>query len=139
MRTRATARRVQAAKAEQHDNESDYGSDLDEAAIAELITAAEESQPLSRSTLQLEGIEEYNHLPHAARLPTSGSASSPAQQRPPIQQYVDDEGIPFDVFAHDGPIREPSVEVEYDARNRVAFAREHPLRSTTARTLYLTR
>ena len=117
--TRATARTV-ARKLDL--DESDYGSDVDEGALSELLTRAE-SQPLNPlNPPVLESIEEHNSLPQAVIVPKL-DAPLPSQRR--VRIFVDDQGVPFEVFGNDGPIREPSIEVEYDEINRTAFACKH--------------
>ena len=90
---------------------SDYGSDIDESALSELVAQAEShvsSVPL------LESIEEHDPSPHATFLPRKRRTKT----------LIDEDGVAFEVLANDGPIREPSVEVEYDESNRTAFSRQ---------------
>lgn len=92
------------------DNESDYGSDFgtdDEAALSALLTQADSQ---TQSVAVLETVEEHD-----------------AGISQPYQSYVDEEGVVFQVLARDGPIRVPSVEVEYDTSNRLAFSRKSSL------------
>ena len=118
--TRATARRTTVRQVIPED--SDYGSDVDEAALSELLTQAE-SPPLNPlDPPVLESIEEHSFLPRAAFIPNP-NAPLPEQRR--VRIFVDDQGVPFEVLGHDGPIREPSVEVEYDEGNRISFACKH--------------
>ncbi|PNS16084.1 Exonuclease V [Sphaceloma murrayae] len=116
--TRASAQKYSAVIA---NDESDYGSDLDEDSIVNLLVQAE-SQPLA--SLAIESIEEHNPLPQAARVPKSRSniieSNSPTLRR--TKTLVDEDGVTFEVPDNDGPLREPSVEVEYDAKNRVTFS-----------------
>jgi len=116
--TRATARRTEPTTIQA--DLSDYGSDVDEDALGDLVSVAE-SQPFN-PPLVLESIEEYNPLPQAAHIPrTSPSPSSPAWRRPK-RVFVDEHGVPWEALGGDGPIREPSVEVEYDESNRLRFS-----------------
>lgn len=104
---------------------SNYGSEFgadDETALALLLSQAEaqhlgQVQPVPAATR--ESIEnEDNTVPQIAY-------DKPATLTSPrTRQYVDEDGIPFQALAFDGPLREASVEVEYDARNRVAFSRK---------------
>lgn len=103
------------------DTESNYGSDFgtdDETTLSTLLDHVESQ--LSSHVGTLPNIE-------------NGKLASPinedediriTQQQPQYtQQIVDENGIAFQVFCIEGPIREPSVEVEYDIRNRSAFSR----------------
>ena len=120
--TRAIAANRVATQGDFHDG-SDYGSDLDEDALEELLSNSE-SQPLTQP-LVLESIEEYNPLPRAAHLPRSPTTSVYKQPR---SIWVDEDGVQFEVLARHGPLREPSVEVEYDQSNRITFS---PTRTCT--------
>ena len=114
--TRAVTRNI--VTFEDHDG-SDYGSDVDEATLHDLLSQAE-SQPLSK-TLVLESIEEYAPVPRAVHVPNA-QLSSPSDR--PRRVLIDENGVPFEVLAREGPLRQPSVEVEYDSVNRVAFSRK---------------
>ncbi|KAF4551470.1 Exonuclease V - a 5' deoxyribonuclease-like protein [Elsinoe fawcettii] len=113
--TRAAASHL--ATVVSHD-ESDYGSDIDDDTISDLLVRAE-SQPLH--AIAVESIEEHNPLPQVVRVPNT-DYNSPRARR--TKTYIDEDGITFEVPDNDGPLREPSVEVEYDERNRVAFSPE---------------
>ncbi|PSK46254.1 Exonuclease V [Elsinoe australis] len=111
--TRAVAQKLATTVA---GNESDYGSDIDDDTITDLLVQAE-SQPLH--AVAVESIEEHNPLPSAVRLPKQ-YRDSPRTRRTKV--LVDEDGITFEVPDNDGPLREPSVEVEYDESNRLAFS-----------------
>jgi len=116
--TRAIARRAEPPTVQA--DFSDYGSDIDEDALGDLLSNAE-SQSLN-PPLVLESIEEYNPLPKAAHIPRASSIpSSPAWKRPK-RVFVDEHGVPWETLGGDGPIREPSIEVEYEQSNRVSFS-----------------
>lgn len=112
--TRAVAQKLATTVA---GNESDYGSDIDDDTITDLLVQAE-SQPLH--AVAVESIEEHNPLPSAVRLPKQ-YRDSPRTRRTKV--LVDEDGITFEVPDNDGPLGEPSVEVEYDESNRLAFSR----------------
>ncbi|GAB7344512.1 hypothetical protein MBLNU457_2343t2 [Dothideomycetes sp. NU457] len=116
--TRATARRAEPTTIQ--NDFSDYGSDVDEDALDDLLSIAE-SQAFN-PPLVLESIEEYNSLPQAVHIPrTSASPPPPVWQRPK-RVFVDENGVPWEALGGDGPIREPSVEVEYAESNRHRFS-----------------
>lgn len=117
--TRAIARSNHYAVAQEVDD-SDYGSEIDDDTLTAILQSADsDSQLLEPVTpLVIESIEEYNSLPQAVHVPKD---NTPDRFRPQRKTLVDENGVPFEVYVHDGPIREPSVEVEYDERNRVAF------------------
>lgn len=105
-------------------NESDYGSDFgseDETALTALISQAESQS--QAPPLLLENDEEYDPLPHAAFAARSSQVRH-SLPRTNKRHYIDEDGVVFEVLASDGPLREPSVEVEYDPSNRTAFTRE---------------
>ena len=106
-------------------DESDYGSDIDDDTVAELLDQSSFSQPLA-----LESIEEHNPLPQVARVPVAAGSST---QFPRRIVLTDEDGVQFEVPDLDGPLREASVEVEYDPSNRIAFASEYKTLSTTLR------
>lgn len=102
------------------DIESNYGSDFgtdDEATISALLTKVESQSLGSFHNPILESIENNSTLPQAVFVHPS---SAPVQRS--RRQYVDDEGVPFEVLAYDGPIRAASLEVEYDQHNRISFS-----------------
>lgn len=110
---------VPAARAVEHHDESDYGSELDDGDIEKLLTPVE-SQALA-APLVLESIEEDPPTPR--KQPLRVKHVPGLLQRPP-RILIDEDGVAFEVLAHDGPLREPSIEVEYDESNRVAFSRK---------------
>lgn len=99
------------------DHESDYGSEVDDNTAIDLLSQAE-SQPLKE--VVLESIEdpiisnEPSEEPANLRLPPAFQSSL----------YSEDEfGNKIGTIASTRQIREASVEVEYDQRNRTAFSR----------------
>lgn len=98
------------------DIESNYGSDLgaeDEVVLAALLTQAETQDFTQVKQVSIRDIED-------------GIVSQAISRNTPLhsRQILDEDGIPFEVSEFDGPVREATVEVEYDARNRVAFSRK---------------
>lgn len=98
------------------DIESNYGSELgaeDEVALAALLAQAETQDFTQVKQAPIRDIED-------------GIVSQAISRNTPRygRQILDEDGIPFEVLEFDGPGQEASVEVEYDARNRVAFSRK---------------
>lgn len=115
--TRAAARRAPRVT----DIESDYGSDLDEAAISDLLVRTD-SQSLNQvDTLVLESLGGLDSLPVEAR--TSGSNALPDLRKRSWQRVQQDEAAAA-VF-NTAPLHEASIEVEYDeCDNRADFIRK---------------
>lgn len=98
------------------DIESNYGSELgaeDEVALAALLAQAETQDFTQAKQAPIRDIEDSIVSQAIGR-------NTPRHGR----QILDEDGIPFEVLEFDGPVREASVEVEYDAWNRVAFSRK---------------
>lgn len=99
------------------DSISDYGSDLDEDTAFELLSQAE-SQPLRNVVLESiedpiikdDGAEEQHAHLRIARSQCSDNAV--------LESVAKSESNSYDRY-----LRETSVEVEYDERNRIAFSR----------------
>lgn len=104
------------------DNASDYGSDLDEAAVADLLSQAESQPSKPAFPVVVRSIEdvvvaEPSERKQAATIRLSRS------RRPPTRTFIDENGDTFEAVVWDGPVREASVEVESDEVNRRAFSR----------------
>ncbi|KAK4995694.1 hypothetical protein LTR66_004535 [Elasticomyces elasticus] len=99
------------------DVESDYGSDFDESALTGIVASIESQPPNPPTPVVLETSDEDRRLPRRAFI-----LKPPSGTRARAQRYVDDEGVPFDVLVFDGPLREPSVEVEYDEVHRTSWS-----------------
>lgn len=116
--TRAAARRAIAVA----DIESDYGSDVDEAAIAELLGRSESQSINPIGSLALESIESCDPLPSEARLPFPNAS-------PGLQIYkptsVDQDGAAWTQPSAPRPAREHNIEIEYDESDRTTFSREY--------------
>lgn len=94
-------------------DESDYGTDVDEASLNDILIRAE-SQPLHG--LVLASIEQDPVTEDA--LP----ATQPYDRPPPAVSR--NGGQRMAIHARPNvPIREPSMEIDYDERNRAAFTR----------------
>lgn len=102
------------------DEESDYGSEFgtdDETALSLLVTQVE-STPSSQTPVR-KSIEGKSGIQVAYEHDTVPIIVTPRTRR-----LVYDYGVPFQALAFTGPVREASVEVEYDPRNRIAFSRK---------------
>ncbi|KAK6439659.1 hypothetical protein LTR95_004128 [Oleoguttula sp. CCFEE 5521] len=91
--------------------ESDYGSDIDDSAVASLLSGAE-SQPLSDTVLVSIEDPVLQDAPSTVR-------RSVRFQRTRLDEVVGDSTTGTPMY---GLKREASVEIEYDERNRVAFS-----------------
>jgi len=99
-------------------SESDYGSDFDEEALINLTGL---DQPQS---LILESIEDPppSLTPvQTVRIPKATDLVSRSPLRPRTRRFCDENGIILEVPDPTGPLREASVEVEYDEANRNTF------------------
>lgn len=103
------------------DIDSDYGSEFgtdDEATISTLLTHIESQSLGSFGNTVLDSIENDSSFPQAVLVHPS---SAPVEKTRP--SYVDnDEGIPFEGLAYNGPVRAASLEIEYDKHNRISFS-----------------
>jgi hypothetical protein len=96
--------------------ESDYGSDLDDTIVDELLSQAK--SPRSHETV-VTSIESQD--PQETVI--ISVEDSILQDAPPsIQRSIHFHNVGTRL---DGPIRAPSIEIEYDERNRTAFSREY--------------
>ena len=103
--------------------ESDYGSDLDDTTVNDLLSQAD-SQP--RGAAQ-------NSIVTSIEDPVLQDVPSPVQRalRFARTRIQDATGAtvasvsPTLKRTYNGPLREPLVEIEYDEQNRVAFSRTH--------------
>ena len=95
----------------------DYGSEIDDDTAIELLSQAE-SQPLKE--VVLESIEDP--------IISNENLDQPANIRLPAFQSslysVDELGNKIGTIASPRQVRQTSVEVEYDQRNRTAFSRK---------------
>ena len=98
------------------DHGSDYGSEVDDDTAVELLAKAE-SQPLK--DVVLESIEDP--------IISNENLDEPANLRLPAFHSslysVDESGNKIGTIVSPRKVRETSVEVEYDQRNRTAFSR----------------
>lgn len=111
--------------AEHHDktiteNGSDYGSDIDETALNDILVQAESPKPPKQVVVQ--SIEQS--VSQDATQNRRQSVRLSRIRQPVIKTFIDEQGVTFEAEVYEGPIREPSVEVEYDESNRTAFSRE---------------
>lgn len=93
--------------------ESDYGSDFgtdDEATLSVLLTQV--------------GSQPSTPLVEDAAILALHAPSYSVFARGVRRKYVDEEGVVFEMESQDGPIGEPSVEIEYDEPNRSTFSRK---------------
>jgi len=118
--TRAVARKatLSIVQSQNHEHDSDYGSDLDEDALECIFSEVDVLQPFSEPIV-LESIEEYNPLPRVAHIPYP---QLPAQQDVSGATSIAQDGSPANLLARSGQLRGPSVEVEYDESNRASFS-----------------
>lgn len=105
-------------------HDSDYGSEVDDDTAVELLAKAE-SQPLKE--VVLESIEDpiisNENLDQPANLRLLAFQSS--------LYSVDESGNKIGTIVSPRKVREASVEVEYDQRNRTAFSRMWSLSAFT--------
>ena len=114
----ATATASQDHTASIVDQESDYGSDLDDATLNDLASQAE-SQPTP--TIVLESIEAPAITDdHGDSHPLARLARRPVY-RPGAITQLDNAGR---ILAGQKTAREASIEIEYDESNRSNFSRE---------------
>lgn len=103
--------------------ESDYGSDLDDSTVNELLSQAE-SQPRAVAPETVVASVEDSLLedaPPTVKRAVRFTAARPQEQSRPSVAPVS----PALKRTYTGPLREPSVEIEYDEQNRVAFSRTY--------------
>lgn len=101
--------------------ESDYGSDIDDATVNDLLSQAESQSRAAVQETVVASIEE----------PVLQNAPSPVKRavRFARTRIQDANGAtvasvsPTLKRTYTGPLREPSVEIEYDEQNRNAFSR----------------
>lgn len=105
--------------------ESNYGSEFgtdDENALSSLLRQAESHHP-----------SQLIAGPVRQRIEEDGDAAiriayehdiAPAVSVSDVHKLAEEDGVRYQAFAFHGPIRQASIEFEYDTRNRVAFSRE---------------
>jgi len=101
--------------------ESDYGSDLDDATVNDLLSQAASQPHVAASEAVIASIED----------PVLDNAQPRVQRavRFARTRIQDRTGATIGSISptlkrtYTGPLREPSVEIEYDEQNRVAFSR----------------
>ena len=103
---------------ERLETESNYGSEFgtdDEATLSHLLAGAEyqstSQDPIHESVGKDTGIQIGYEQDTVSVLVT-----------PRTREFIDEHGVPFQTLVFDGPIRGASGEVEYNARNRIAFS-----------------
>jgi hypothetical protein len=109
--------------AENIETESNYGSEFgtdDEAALSSLLIQAASQErviPVAvRHSIEGEGGDAAIHIAYE-------HDTVPILTNPRTRKLVHEDGIQFQALAFHAPTREASVEIEYDARNRIAFSR----------------
>ena len=101
--------------------ESDYGSDLDDATLDDLLTQTESQQHTDTRGSIVASIEDA--IPNNASLAPERSVRFARTCIQDQHGNLVGEVSPVLKRTYTGPLREPSVEVEYDEQNRIAFSR----------------
>ena len=98
------------------EEDSDYGSDLDEATIDTLFTPSQPVDTLAIPTIEAPTILD-DHGPSKPLLRL-------ARIRDDLSAVINELNNARDTLRPKGPKREVSIEVEYDESNRTAFSRK---------------